>query len=66
MSQTRDQRLMEQFEALLTKLEEDGVIGSEWAESIRDVHDHGQGLETAQAAREGRQPPDHSRGGNSS
>lgn len=53
---------MEQFEALLAKLEADGVIGAEYAESIRQVHDHGQGYETAEAAREGRPPPDHSRG----
>lgn len=50
---------MEQFEALLTHLEEEGVIASDWAESIRGVNDHGQGLEVAQAKREGRGPPDH-------
>lgn len=54
---------MEQFEALLTLLEAQGVIGESYAESIRNVHDHGQGYETAEAARNGEQPPDHSRGG---
>ena len=63
MKQHRDQRLMEQFEALLTLLEAQGVIGESYAESIRNVHDHGQGYETAEAARNGEQPPDHSRGG---
>lgn len=53
---------MEQFEALLTYLEEEGVIPADWAESIRGVNDHGQGFEVAQAAREGRGPPDHSAG----
>lgn len=57
---------MEQFEALLTLLEEQGVVGQSYADSIRNVHDHGQGFETAEAARKGEQPPDHGNGGNSS
>ena len=63
MPQKRSQRTEEQLEALLTLLEEQGVIGAEWADSIRNVHDHGQGFETAEAARNGDGPPDHSRGG---
>lgn len=63
MTQTRDQRTKEQFEALLTYLEQEGVIAPDWAESIRRVRDHGQGNEIARAAREGRGPPDHANSG---
>lgn len=62
MPQKRDQRLEEQFEALLTKLEADGVIGSDWADSIRHAHGFGSGREIAEAAREGRAPPEQSGG----
>lgn len=62
MPQRRDQRTREQFEALLTYLEDEGVIGAEWADSIRNVTDHGQGFEIAEAKREGRGPPEHNNG----
>lgn len=64
MTQTREQRTQEQFEALLTYLEEEGVIGAEWAESIRDVDGHGQGFEIAEAKRNGAaSPPENSGNG---
>lgn len=58
---------MEQFEALLTCLQEEGVIGAEWAEAIRDVDGHQQGFEIAAAKRNGAaSPPENpGRGGGS-
>jgi hypothetical protein len=64
MKQKRDQRNAEKLDALIGVLKEQGVIPEEWADSIDNINDHGQGREAREAAREGRGPPSWAGGGN--
>lgn len=57
---TREQITTEKLNALIEVLENEGVLSAEWRDSLRAVRESGEGREVAEAAREGRGPPDHS------
>jgi hypothetical protein len=48
----------ERLEALIETLVAEGVLPRDWADSIESTEQIGDGLEIAEAAREGRGPPD--------
>jgi len=60
---TRDQLTHERQQALIECLVSEGVIGRDWADALESTRELGEGEKIAQAAREGRGPPEFARDG---